>query len=96
MLELPRPAQLSGIVVVNRYEHSPGDQVPLKVAVSSDGRHWDEVFATAEEAKVWRIDLADKDAEARFVKVYTKREKPAYFQLRNLLVYGSWADAKSL
>lgn len=87
-VELPRPARLSGINIVNRYELPADDQVPLIVAISADGKTWKDVFTSEENLPAWQVDLTNTPDMTRFVKVYTKREKPAYFQLRNILIYG--------
>jgi hypothetical protein len=91
VVELPRPARLSGVIAVNRWENKESvNQLPLKIAVSMDGKKWTEIYQSTENQPVWRVDLRKDVVEARFVKVFTHHEKPALFNLRNLLIYGVW------
>jgi len=97
-VQLAGEAELTGIVLVNRYECSSTHAnfqwaVPLKVSVSLDAKSWEDVavFDTAET--VFRVDLASKAPKVRYVRI----ERPpgqdegstaGRFHFRNFLVYG--------
>ncbi len=89
-VQLPGEGELSGIVIVNRYEFDSETEwsLPLKVSYSEDGKTWTEaaLFNIAEPA--YRVDLAGKGAKARFVKVERLPGRKDRFHLRNILVYG--------
>jgi hypothetical protein len=90
-------AEVSGIVLVNRYELAPGHEefgwaAPLKVLASADGRTWTEVALCPTAETVMRVDLAGKVPRARFIRI--ERQPPAdgkpagRLHFRNFLVYG--------
>jgi hypothetical protein len=89
-VQLPGEALLSGITLVNRYESLAQNQVPLKLSVSTDGQSWTELASFLKSEPVFRLDLAGKKVQARFIRV----ERPATagrrdaFHLRALLIYG--------
>ena len=88
-LTLPGQAELSGIVLVNRYESNSHRQVPMTVSVSENNKKWTEVFETTENQPVWRIDLADREDRVKYVRIEVDHgDKSDYFHLRNILVYG--------
>ena len=81
--------ELSGIVILNRLSGSRQErQVPIKVSVSEDGKHWTTVFESKEVKKVWQVDLTDKKPRARYVRVQRSDDRAEYFHLGNILVYG--------
>jgi hypothetical protein len=89
-------SDVSGIVLVNRYELPATNEeflwaAPLKVYTSPDGRAWTEV-ATCDQADiVMRIDLAGKVPRARFIRIERQvvdAAKPPRLHFRNFLVYG--------
>lgn len=91
-LQLPEAGELSGIVLVNRFDF-PGEidwAVPLKVSVSQDGKQWTEVASFDKTVPVFRVDLQGKKVRARFVRIERLPGKPqARFHFRNFLVYGT-------
>ena len=89
-VQLPGDATLSGIVLVDRYEHAPEADwsVPLQVSVSADGKTWTPVAKFEQPQPVYRIDLAGKDLRARHIKLERQPGKNTRFHLRNILVYG--------
>lgn len=88
--------ELSGIVLVNRYElpvEHPWD-VPLKVEVSTDGKQWTQVALFEKAAPVYRVDLRGKGVRARYVRIERQPGPEAAghgagrLHMRNFLVYG--------
>ncbi len=93
-VQLPETGELSGIVIVNRYElPSVLDwAVPLKISISADGKTWMSVAQFDKAEPFYRVDLQGKNLRARFVRVERLTGKPqARFGLRSILVYGSKA-----
>jgi hypothetical protein len=94
-VQLAGDSQLSGIVLVNRYEYGPEQDefqwaVPLKVSVSADGKAWTEVATFDKAEPVFRVDMQGKQIRARYVKVERLSGKPqARFHFRNIIVYGT-------
>ena len=98
-VQLPGEAELSGIVLLQRYEHAPTEgefqwAVPLKISVSLDGKTWTEVAAFDKADTVFRVNLEDKRVKARFVRIERlpgtdKARPPGRFHFRNFLVYGA-------
>jgi len=91
-------AELSGIVLVNRYEYAPEQEefqwaAPLKVLVSSDGKTWTEVGSCDKAEAVMNIDFKGKAPRCRYVRLERQApvdasKAPGRFHLRNFLVYG--------
>jgi hypothetical protein len=91
-------AELTGLVLVNRYEFAAEHQefqwaAPLKVSVSNDGASWTEVAQVDKAEPVMRVDLTGKGLRARHVRIERlPREgqsgEPGRLHLRNFLVYG--------
>jgi len=91
-------AELTGLVLVNRYEFSAEHEefqwaAPLKVSVSNDGASWTEVAQVDKAEPVMRVDLTGKGLRARHVRIERlPREgqsgEPGRLHLRNFLVYG--------
>ncbi len=91
-------AELSGIVLVNRYEYAPEQEefqwaAPLKVLVSSDGKTWTEAGACDKAGAVMSIDFKGKAPRCRYVRLERQApadasKPPGRFHLRNFLVYG--------
>jgi hypothetical protein len=98
-VQLPGEGELSGIVLLNRYEYAPTEAefqwaAPLKISVSLDGKTWSEVGSFAKADAVFRVDLAGKGIKARFVRIERtpgadKSQAPGRFHFRNFLVYGT-------
>jgi hypothetical protein len=94
-VQLPGEAELSGIVLLNRYEYAPemAWAVPLKVSVSLDGKSWTDVAFFDKSDSLFRVDLQGKGLKARFVRIERLLKKdtaqpPGRFHFRNFLVYG--------
>jgi hypothetical protein len=97
-VQLPSEGELSGIVLVNRYEYPPEHEefqwaMPLKVSVSLDGKTWAEVARFEKSEAVFRIDLTDKAVKTRYVRIERvpgedRTRPPGRFHFRNFLVYG--------
>jgi len=88
---LAGPAQLSGIVLINRYETGKDHQVPLTVSVSADGKKWKDVYKSDEVQSVWRIPLEGikEAARVRYIKASVDHgDKNEYFHMRGFRVYG--------
>jgi hypothetical protein len=90
-------AEISSIVLVNRYEYPPDQEefqwaAPFKVQLSTDGKTWTDA-ATCEKAEaVMRVDLSGKQ-RARYVRIERQAppdmtKSPGRLHLRNFLVYG--------
>ena len=98
-VQLPGEGELSGIVLLNRYEYAPAEAefqwaAPLRVLVSLDGKAWREVAAFGKAEPVFRVDLAGKGIKARHVRIERgpgadKGQPPGRFHFRNVLVYGT-------
>lgn len=94
-VQLLGEAELSGIVLLNRYEYAPemAWAVPLKVSVSLDGKSWTDVASFDKAESLFRVDLQGKGLKARFVRIERLPNKdttqpPGRFHFRNFLVYG--------
>ncbi len=90
IVQLPGDGALSGIVIVDRYEHAPEADwsVPIQVSLSTDGKTWTPAGLFENAQPVYRLDLAGKDPRARYVKLERPPGKTTRFHLRNILVYG--------
>lgn len=88
--------ELSGIVLVSRYEYLPEQQwdVPLKVEVSTDDKTWTQVALIEKADQVYRIDLRGKAIRARYIRIERQpgpdAAKPnnGRLHMRNFLVFG--------
>lgn len=97
-VRLAGECKLSGIVLVNRYEYAPTQEefqwaAPLKVSVSSDGKSWQEVQTFPKAEPLFRVDLSDRDIQARYVRIERIGEpgqppSNGRFHFRSFLVYG--------
>lgn len=89
-------SEVSGIVLVNRYELPPDHEeflwaAPLKVFASPDGKTWTEVATCDKADVVMPIDLAGKVPRAKFIRIERQvvdKAKPPRLHFRNLLIYG--------
>jgi hypothetical protein len=97
-VQLAGDGELSGIVLLNRYEYAPNQEefqwaAPLKVSVSADGKSWTDVASFDKADSVFRVDLQGKALRARHVRIERlpaadKTQAPGRFHFRNFLVYG--------
>lgn len=87
-VQLAGDAELSGIVLVNRYEACAERQAPLKVSISTDGKAWTEVAAFDKQQPVFRVDLQAKKPRARYVRVERPAGRRDCLHFRNMLIYG--------
>ena len=97
-VQLPGEAELTGIVLVNRYEVGPASDefqwvVPLKVSVSIDGKAWTEVASFDKAEAVFRMDLQGRKLQARYVRAERqsgadKTKPPGRLHLRSFQVFG--------
>jgi len=97
-VQLPGEGTLTGIVLLNRYEHAATEgefqwAVPLKVSVSLDGKTWTQVASFEKADAVFRVDLQGKSTKARFVRIERlpatgNTKAPGRFHFRSFLVYG--------
>jgi hypothetical protein len=81
-------SRVKGILVVNT-PSNPARQVPIDVALSEDGKTWEDVFADETSRAEYRIDFGRKGRRAKYVRVRRRpglREEP--FHLSKILVYG--------
>jgi hypothetical protein len=94
-VQLAGDAELSGIVLVDRYEYAPEYpwDVPLVVSISADGKAWQQVAKFEKPQMVYRVDLQTTKPHARYVRIERVSADPAKpntgrFHFRNFLVYG--------
>jgi hypothetical protein len=87
--------ELSGIVLVGRYEFLPEQpwDVPLKVEVSTDDKTWTQVALIEKADLTYRIDLRGKAIRARYVRIERQpgadaSAQPGRLHMRNFLVFG--------
>lgn len=83
--------ELSGIVLVNRYEFEAEKiwDVPLKVLTSTDGKTWNQVARFEQPQEVYRVDLQGKGIRAKFVRIEREqRSDNGRLHMRNFVVYG--------
>ena len=96
-IALAGDAEVSGIVLVNRYELPANNEefgwaAPLRVLASTDGKAWTEVALCPTAETVMRVDLSGKVPRARFIRI--ERQPPAdgkpagRLHFRNFLVFG--------
>ena len=90
-VELPGPADVKGVRLVNRFVRKDlaGRQVPFRVAVSENGEDWTDVASETECKDEYEIPVA-RASRVRFVKVYRPGEadKKDFFHFQKILVYG--------
>lgn len=95
-VDLPADSEISGIVLVGRYEH-PKDNpnrtgaLPMKVLVSVDGKTWTDAATIETVQDVYRVDLENSKPKARHIRVErapADKQPAGDFQFRNVLVYG--------
>lgn len=96
-IALSGDAEISSIVLVNRYEYAPDQDefqwaVPLKVQLSTDGKTWTDTATVDKAEAVMRVDLTGKQ-RARYVRIERqaqsdKSKSPGRLHFRNFLVYG--------
>jgi hypothetical protein len=91
LVMLDAPSAINGIVVVNKASRALlSRQVPLEIQVSADGSLWRTVYEDAAVRELYRVNLAGKVPNARFVRVRRKPEvRNDYFHLTKILVYGN-------
>jgi hypothetical protein len=97
-VQLAGEGELTGIVLVNRYEVGPTNDefqwvVPFKVSVSLDGKTWTEVASFDKSEAVFRVDLQGRKLVARYVRAERqpaadKTKPPGRFHLRSFQVFG--------
>jgi hypothetical protein len=97
-VQLAGDAELTGIVLVNRYEYNPDQEefqwaAPIKISISADGKTWTEVASFAKAESVFTVNLQGRHLQARYVRVERqpsedKSKPPGRFHFRNFLVYG--------
>ena len=97
-VQLAGEGELSGVVLVNRYESAPAQEdflrsVPLRISVSTDGKAWTEVASFDKAEAVFRVDLQGRKLVARYVRAERmaaagKAPAAGRFHLRGFLVYG--------
>lgn len=87
---LEGPVALAGIVIENRAGNgNNARQVPLEVAVSSDGENWTTVKTFDSVQDTYRIDLRQSGQRAQHVRVGRKAgAAKQFFHLNKILVYG--------
>lgn len=90
MIQLAGDADLSGVVLVNRYEFEPesGWAVPLRVSVSPDGKTWIPVASFDQVQPIYRIPLNGTATRVRYVKAERLPGKTDRFHFRAFLVFG--------
>ncbi len=98
-VQLAGDGDLTGIVLVNRYEYAPTQEeyqwaVPLKVSISTDAKTWTEVATFQKAESVLSVDLQGRHMHARYVRIERmpatdKSKPPGRFHFRNFLVYGT-------
>ena len=97
-VQLAGEGELTGIVLVNRFEVGPTNDefqwvVPFKVSVSLDGKAWTEVASFDKAEAVFRVDLKDRKLLARYVRAERqpaadKTKPPTRFHFRSFQVFG--------
>lgn len=97
-VQLAGEGELSGIVLVNRYEFPATHEefqwaAPLKVSISTDAKTWTEVASFDKADATFVVDLQGRNLNARYVRIERqptadKSKPPGRFHFRNFLVYG--------
>ena len=97
-IDLGREVSVTGVRVLNRTKAAQAGMdraATLRLSISSDGKSWTEVWKAESGLPLWEIPVNDFLAgaqvpgrKARFVRLETKPEKPEYFHLRQVQVYG--------
>lgn len=86
---LPGMAEITGIYVANTQGGHSGRQLPIRVEVSADGKAWQEVFASDQNQREWKVDLAGRNIRAQYIRIGRRPDaKKECFHLRKLQVYG--------
>jgi hypothetical protein len=89
-VQLKGDSELTGIALVNRYEHATQKKklVPLVVLVSRDGNDWKEVARLEKTEDIYRIDLTGKKPTAKYIRIQHAGVDKNYLHLRGILIYG--------
>ena len=92
ILKLSRPVEVKALEIVNRQDGSEFREANLVAWLSEDGKNWKEVWTAGGKAeKSWTIPLTGSDGrgqKAAWVKLSTRQEKPEFFHLSRVTVYG--------
>ncbi len=94
VVELGKQGNISGIAIVNIDGGNSARAVPFKVAVSIDGKNWQQVYKANKNEKVWQIDLTSRRPLAKYVRIegdYPDGRKD-FLHLNGVYVYGKPAQ----
>lgn len=93
ILKLSAPAEVKGLEILNRGDGSGFREATLAVSISEDGKKWTELWSAGGKAEnrwaISTLDAAGKGQKAAWVKLETKPEKPEFFHLSRVTVYGN-------
>ena len=93
-IDLGRDVSVTGVRVRNR---SAGKEraATLQLSVSTDGKTWQQVWQAERAEEIWEIPVTDFLAgaqvpgrKARYLRLSLHPEKPEYFHLRQVEVFG--------
>ena len=91
VLKLSRAAEVKAIEIVNRQDGSESRAANLVAWLSEDGKTWTEIWkADGKAEKSWVVTVGTDGCgrKASWIKLSTQQEKPEYFHLSRVNVYG--------
>jgi len=87
-IDLDSVKDIAGAVVQNRPD-VPQRAKNLAMAVSLDGKQWNNVWAANGQAQTeWRIDLTNnKSAKAKYIRFFLDQNQPEHLHLKSISLY---------
>ncbi len=103
-VDLGETTAIARIVVFNRLDYAPGlhNADYLRVLTSDDGKSWTlrrenkNHFGGISGAKPLEVLFQENEVHARFVRLQVPSDKPIFFHLDEVEIYGPGAAAKNL
>ncbi len=88
---LAGPCTIRGVLIENKTSVGCRPrQVPIEVQISENGNDWVTVYTDSTVRDTYRVELGDKAARAKYVRVRrTPDSKNEFFHLSKILVYGN-------
>lgn len=94
-IDLGREVAVTGVHIANRVRCNQERAAGLRLAVSTDGKTWSEVWTAPKLQPAWDVPITDFLAGAqvagrklRYLRLETRNDTPTYFHLSQVEVYG--------
>jgi alpha-L-fucosidase len=94
-IDLGKEIAVAGVRIVNRSRCNPERAANLSLSVSKDGKTWDKAWIAPRVQDTWEVPITDFLAgaqvagrKARYLRLETHNDRPTYFHLKKVDVYG--------